>query len=1010
VFLRLVRSGALCGAQSSRDGKAWEDAGGYLLGEPPRFVGLIGKTFAAGAPVTCDVDYVRLTGRPAAEPPGRRALVGIGGEYPTGYRGLLARLGLPYEVLVDHQLADAEVLRRFDLLLVSGRSDTVPDREREAIAEYVRTGGTAALDSGVFPPAAVVAGSGRAMDTQDIPDILVGGAGNPLGPFLGDQRRFAAGESRYHYEPSSAEGLQVLARFDGRPGRSGAATGYTGTPAVWAKSLGRGLLVYSSPALGATLSWGPTHDALAEALIRCLGWGRLEPQLTPEGARFGRKQSGLTEEAAQATPAVAAPPAFMREQPPGFSQALPEDARTIRAKPAPEFNLSGVYRPSRGKASLLLNHWSSRYQLTVSFRGASVRLTRTENGKVVDSAETSLESAPEVPFVVRERRDRVVLAAGPRRVALRADGLWEGVLGVSGEAVDSLRYQPVEPAFLADDFMRGEKEKGAWETLAGEWAVRATGDPKMGANPFTYRGQAKGSALVVAGLPFWDDYAFDVSVKPATATGVVAQAFYWRDQANHLLFRVRVGDPAASAKDGAELVRVSDGKETVLGRGDACLAKGQWYRLSVQISEGAISAFVDGLSAATAEERDLPGGKVGLCLRDGEAEFDDVLVRPAAEAQGPEPVELDGAVPRFAGTLDRDTWAGTALQWRADPAVAGLFWRRGRFHGDFALSFRCALGERTAGPASMALLLAPPEGAPEGTYEVTLAPAVPAATAGEGGARSEHEVAMTARGQSAGHCRIRAGPEPVLELTRIGGRLQVLVDGQPALECALAEPVGNWSRLGFRAEGFRPRLSGLRLEAGNVLDYCFDRAPADWWVGSGTCELAVRWPCTPEWSWLAGESRQVAALWHKRPFAGDLLLDLHVGPRTVDHGDGGGPREVCRAFNLVLCGDGQDVHSGYSIVVGADKDGAGATLSRRGEVVAQNPVYRILSDAHNQWLNVRAEKQGATIRVWVGDQCILSWEAPDPLAGGRVAVWTQDNAVMIPRVTIYHSREAGTAG
>jgi len=248
---------------------------------------------------------------------------------------------------------------------------------------------------------------------------------------------------------------------------------------------------------------------------------------------------------------------------------------------------------------------------------------------------------------------------------------------------------------------------------------------------------------------------------------------------------------------------------------------------------------------------------------------------------------------------------------------------------------------------------------------------------------------------------VTAGIDPLLELKRVGGRLQVLVDGQEALACTLAGPASRWPRLGFVAEGFRPRLSGLRLAAGNVLDYCFDRAPADWWVGSGTWELAVRWPCTPEWSWLAGESRQVAALWHKRAFEGDLLVDLHIGPRTVDHGDGQ-PREICRAFNLVLCGDGKDVSSGYSVVVGADKAGAGAALSRNGQVVARNPAFRILSDAHNQWLNVRAEKQGATVRVWVGDQCILAWEDPDPLVGGRVAVWTDDNAVMIPRVTIYH--------
>jgi hypothetical protein len=262
-------------------------------------------------------------------------------------------------------------------------------------------------------------------------------------------------------------------------------------------------------------------------------------------------------------------------------------------------------------------------------------------------------------------------------------------------------------------------------------------------------------------------------------------------------------------------------------------------------------------------------------------------------------------------------------------------------------------------------------------------------------------VELSRQDASVGHREITAGAEPVLELRRVGLNLQAWVDGREALTCPLAPPAGQWLQLGFQATDFRPRLSGLRLQAGNVLDYCFDRAPVDWWVGSGTWDLAVRWPCTPEWSWLAGESRGIAALWHKRAFDGDLLVDLHIGPRTVDHGDGQ-PREICRAFNLVLCGDGKDVTSGYSVVVGADKGGVGATLSRNGQVVARNPAYRLFSDAHNQWLNVRAEKQGAALHVWVGDQRILSWEDPDPLPGGRLAVWTADNAVMVPRVTIYH--------
>jgi hypothetical protein len=215
-------------------------------------------------------------------------------------------------------------------------------------------------------------------------------------------------------------------------------------------------------------------------------------------------------------------------------------------------------------------------------------------------------------------------------------------------------------------------------------------------------------------------------------------------------------------------------------------------------------------------------------------------------------------------------------------------------------------------------------------------------------------------------------------------------------------PARQLTRLGFLATDLRPRISGLRLRAGNTLDYYFDHAPTDWWIGSGTWELAVRWPCTPEWSWLAGESRGVAALWHKRRFMGNQTLDLHVGPRTVAHSENKHPREICRAFNVVLCGDGKNVNSGYSFVVGTERNGSGVTLSRNGKVVAREPAYRIYSDAHNQWINVRAQKDGNEIRLWVGDQRILDWHDPNPLPGGRLAVWTKDNGIMIPRVTVYY--------
>jgi hypothetical protein len=1000
VYLRLVRKGNLCRGQVGRDGKTWTEAGCYIMGQAPRFLGLIAKTFSAGPPVVFDVDYVRLTPIPAPQPAGRRTLVGVGGDYPTGYRGLLARLGLPYEVLIDYQLTDAQVLRRFDLLLVGSVNGSLQDQAHRAIMAYVQAGGTALIDSRACPPPPIVPGKGNS--ARDLPDIVLDVPFGPLQTWLGDTTRFPAGESRYHFAPTSTEGLQILAHFDSKPAVKNGKKGTTlppGTPAIWALPVGKGLLVYSSPSIGATLSWGPDHDALAEALLHCLGGDALRPQLVEEGARFGRKQSGLTEGSECAVPAVALPPPFHWRTLDSDAGSLPAGVARIKGKPAPEFNVSGTYRPGQGKAALLLNHWSDRFSVRLDLVGDSARLTRTENGRTVATAETGLGGAEEIPFLLKERRDRIVFIASGHQAEIPSDGLWEGTLAGGGEALGNLRYQPVAPAFLSDDFMRGENEKGAWETVSGTWSVRATGNAKMGANPFTYRCQkASGTALSVAGLPFWDDYGFQVSAKPDAKTGAMGMAFHYRDPKNYLLFRLRVGD-AAKDKGGAEIVRVLDGRESVLASGDGCLENGQWYRLAVQTRDGAVTARVDGRDVVSTRDDVLPSGKVGLVVRDCDADFDDAAVRPLLDTAETHMVELDGTVPRFAGTMDRDTWAGTALQWRASSQTPGLFWRHGDFLGDVDLSFACDFGGAGGTGATLTLLLVPRAGDVESGYALTMRPL--GASAGQSDL-VDYDVTWSRRGTLIGRSAVTAGPKPVLALRRVGANLTALVDDQTVLASWLAEERSECTKLGFLATGFMPRISGLRLEAGNVLDYYFDHAPTDWWVDSGTWELAVRWPCTPEWSWLAGESRSVAALWHKHQFDGDQTLDLHVGPRTVDHGDKH-PREICRAFNVVICGDGKDVKSGYSFVVGDGKSGSGATFWRKGKIVARVPEYRIFSDAHNQWINVRAEKRGATVRLWVGDQRLFSWEDPEPLPGGRLAVWTEDNAVMIPRVTIYHN-------
>ena len=219
-----------------------------------------------------------------------------------------------------------------------------------------------------------------------------------------------------------------------------------------------------------------------------------------------------------------------------------------------------------------------------------------------------------------------------------------------------------------------------------------------------------------------------------------------------------------------------------------------------------------------------------------------------------------------------------------------------------------------------------------------------------------------------------------LSLRRAGTRVLGLVEDRVVLKAPYAG--GGGGRVALRAVGFRPRLSRVALWAANVRDYTFDTAPVDWWVGSGEWDVTNRWSCTPDWSWFGGYSPEVAAIWHKWPLRGDVVLDLYAAPKMI--GDGPRRREQFADFNAVLCGDGSNIDSGYAFLVG--EQGRGARILRRGQVVAENPRFRFFGQGHNRWANIRVEKQGAILRLTVEGQVVLQWADPVPLAAGYAGI------------------------
>ena len=197
-----------------------------------------------------------------------------------------------------------------------------------------------------------------------------------------------------------------------------------------------------------------------------------------------------------------------------------------------------------------------------------------------------------------------------------------------------------------------------------------------------------------------------------------------------------------------------------------------------------------------------------------------------------------------------------------------------------------------------------------------------------------------------------------------------------------------------------------------VLDYSFADAPVDW-RAAGTWMPTNRWSCSSHWSFLGGWSRGDAALWHKQRFTGDQLFEAFVAtkmeyPRERQvywHGE----RE--RDYAITICGDGQDPHSGYAGIYGADQSFSTpdkrSVLLRNGVEVGSAPFTPPTDgEGHTAWFHLELRKYGNTVEFWVRDQLAVRFVDPQPLEGGVPAVWTSDNAMAVARARICFANPA----
>ncbi|MGQ9731917.1 MAG: hypothetical protein ACUVX8_11685 [Candidatus Zipacnadales bacterium] len=222
-------------------------------------------------------------------------------------------------------------------------------------------------------------------------------------------------------------------------------------------------------------------------------------------------------------------------------------------------------------------------------------------------------------------------------------------------------------------------------------------------------------------------------------------------------------------------------------------------------------------------------------------------------------------------------------------------------------------------------------------------------------------------------------------------------------------------RIAVSADGLALDIGQVEILSQNVYDYTFTSAPTDWIPRAGTWKPTNRWDCSAQWSWYGGyDPEGLAATWNKHQFLGDITVEIYAAMKM---GVGVDRRyKNPNDMNITFHGDGENLDSGYSFIMGGELN----TYSRimKGNVVlaetrdegALFPIFEDsypsnINDFHRKWWGLRARLSGHRLQFYKDEKLILEAEDPDPLPGGRVALWTMHNGIVVSRVKIYYESE-----
>ena len=219
-------------------------------------------------------------------------------------------------------------------------------------------------------------------------------------------------------------------------------------------------------------------------------------------------------------------------------------------------------------------------------------------------------------------------------------------------------------------------------------------------------------------------------------------------------------------------------------------------------------------------------------------------------------------------------------------------------------------------------------------------------------------------------------------------------------------------------QGHLPSLKTVQVKSDHVYDYTFSQAPSDWRMQSGKWGMinrSTRIPYGPGWRWFGGHSEEVAAVWNKRKFAGDFSLHVYFSFIEGLEREAGSWRVKSADVGLSFCGDGQNLGSGYALILGADNNWH-SVLLRQGRMVVESSAPEAIFPSHvdgelrlpqlrTHWWHAVIDRFDNRIECWLDGKLLFVYDDPQALNEGQVALWTYNNGIVLSRVQLYYENE-----